>query len=113
MAYYSPLYQQRVTKGLAAELDVRDLDSGWEQEFILALAGEAERNSELAQATTRFVPIGRNLQRALNLLLGVPGMGQWTPFLTFSGLTKFWGSDGVTKEWGSGLSGAGAVRDSL
>jgi hypothetical protein len=44
LAYYAPLYQRSGTKGLGSSLDVHDLTTEWEKNFLLALASEAERN---------------------------------------------------------------------
>ncbi|MBL9172642.1 MAG: hypothetical protein JNL10_03830 [Verrucomicrobiales bacterium] len=78
VAYYAPLYRRKGLKGVESDLDVRELTAPWEQEFVLALAAEAERSAGHGGTATKFVPVGKNLQRALDLLLTVPGMGKIT-----------------------------------
>ncbi len=76
LVYYADLYSLRGVRALDSSYDLHDLSSGWEEDFLISLGAEAALLLQADETTTRWIKVDRNLQRALNLLLKVPGMGK-------------------------------------
>jgi hypothetical protein len=80
LVYYADLYDSHGTRGLAREYDANDLDTDWEQEFVISLGEAAEALLEVNADPTRLVKVPGDLQRALNLVMRVPGLGSITEY---------------------------------